>query len=594
MYSHLSQFLIENYSLLPNELGQKLLFYIIFEQRFHHKFHIPFDPSVPLEGRLPALFRNIRRYDLKDASIVLDSAIPWRMLQENESLSKILNHLRAEISQASCATVEWIQTQISEILELDGSIFGIDVTPPSIRKLISLLAAQNSPQQIIELCSGTYLLGLQLWQTFGCSEEISCLGEEINAYLCAVSRVFLFLCDVDNFSIRECNIADPPQYPEQDKNAPVIYVADLPLAGNRTFPMNESDPLFSKKVNLYSDWLFIRTICNRMCIGDRAYLIVTKGALVRKNERFLREELVANNFLRAVIKLPIGLYSSHTLPMNILVLEKSAQTQPNVFFADLSSCGVPSSKSRRVQEISDSAIDKTVALFRSLKSENGFSKIVSSQRIQTADYSLYPPVYLNSSQSTAEQVRLGEIASVIRGLQITKDYPVVANGNRYLLNIRDIHDNEFFYDAADRIMEGSSLWEFKYRIQEDDIVLTSKGSTLKILIVPPDPPPAYISSNLTILRVDKSRYSPYVLYEYLTSDSGISALSLIQTGTTVRVLGSNNLEQLFIPVCEYEKAIELGSALKKAALDFREKMYELKRTYTQTKNALCSQLNHFK
>lgn len=57
-------------------------------------------------------------------------------------------------------------------------------------------------------------------------------------------------------------------------------------------------------------------------------------------------------------------------------------------------------------------------------------------------------------------------------------------------------------------------WERKFGIQEDDIIMTSKGSVLKMCIVTPDMPKAFLCGNLTRIRVDQTKYSPYVLYEF--------------------------------------------------------------------------------
>lgn len=590
MHSCLYQFLIDNYNLLPTELGQKLLLYIAFEQRFHQKFNIPFNPAVPLEGSLPMLFRHIPRYDLKDAAITLDSAISWSIIQKNPDLVLRINHLRIELSQSNYATADWLLQQATDLLEFNSTAFGIDVTPPSVRMLVTTLVSQMSAGQIIDLCSGTFLLGLHLWKELGASDEVSCYGEEINPFLCALSRILLSLCDVRDFSVQEKNAMHFMQK-EYRAHVSSVYIADFPLSGNRTFPMSESDPLFSeKKTNLYSDWLFIRSVCNRMQTGDRAILIVTKGALVRKNEQFLREDLIANGLLRAVIKLPIGLYGSHCLPMNILVLEKSGRPQSHVFFADLSAYVVSDSNPRHVQHISEKALFKVAHLYKNLKSEDGFSTVKTIQEIQKANYTFYPPVFLNTVMPSSEQISIGKIATVTRGLQLPRDYSLISQGTRYFLNIRDIQNGEFCYDAADQIAEINPLWELKYRIQEDDIVLTSKGSTLKVVIVPPDPPPAYISGNLTILRVDKSQYSPYVLYEYLNSEEGQKALSLIQTGTTIRVLGSANLERFMVPSFNSEKANQIGISLKKASLAYKQAMNSLTSNYLKEKEGLFNQL----
>ena len=66
----------------------------------------------------------------------------------------------------------------------------------------------------------------------------------------------------------------------------------------------------------------IRSLLDRMRPGDRAFVLVTKGALVRQNERELRAGLVENDWLDAVIQLPAGLYSGHNLPLALMVFEK--------------------------------------------------------------------------------------------------------------------------------------------------------------------------------------------------------------------------------------------------------------------------------
>lgn len=213
------------------------------------------------------------------------------------------------------------------------------------------------------------------------------------------------------------------------------------------------------------------------------------------------------------------------------------------------------------------------------------------QEIQQAEYSLFPPAYLAASQGSAAQVRVNDIAAVTRGLQLPKGHSAPPDGPRYLLNVRDLQDGEIHYENAERIEVGGPLWEGKYRIREDDIILTSKGSALKLAIVPPDPPPAYISGNLTLLRVNPERYSPYVLYEYLTSEPGRLALSLIQTGTTIRVLGSGNLGQLKVPAYDQALAEEIGLALKQAALGRRRQLVRINEHYQNQKKVLLSRLN---
>lgn len=591
----LKHFWDENHGLFPGDTGQKLLLYTAFVQSFCYQYQIPFESSSQLEGLLPKLFRQISGYEIKDAAVTFDSAMPWGLLHENPRLTHELTQINNYLYRAACATPTWLRRQVDELLELDHTFSGATVTPPSIRSLIAQLAAEMPARQIIELCSGTCLLGLQIWEALGSDPLTPCYGEEINSFLCAFSRLLLFLCGVEKFSVKERNIMDALPEPQDQFTGPCIYVADFPLAGNRTFPVSEDDPLFDgKQVKLYADWLLIRSVLNRMRSGDRAFLLVTKGALVRQNERILREHLVRQGWLEAVIKLPAGLYPNHNLPLNLLICQKGRNTmrQDQIFFADLSSFSTPGT--RRTRMLSQSGISRLCEAFRKYSDEDGFSKVASSQDILLGEFSLYPSVYLAKSGTTAEQLRIKDIAVVVRGLQLPKGNPAVQQTPRYLLNIRDLQDGEIHYENTDQIEAENPAWDEKYLIQEDDIILTSKGSALKLAIVPPDPPAAYISGNLTLIRVKPALYSPYILYEYLTSEEGLNTLNLIQTGTTIRVLGSGNLEQLAIPVYDRSLSTDVGLALKQAALQYQHDLERIKQTYFNQKEALLSQLSQGK
>lgn len=319
----LRYFLTEHFSQLPEESGQKLLLYTAFVQCFHRRHRLPYEPGGQLEGSLTRLFRMVTGYEVKDAAVTLDAAMPWGLLRANPQLASALDRLGQRIDQSSCATPSWLREQVDELFALDGGASGMTVTPPGVRTLIAELAAQRSAREVVDLCSGTFLLGLQVWEALGADPGISCQGEEINDYLCAVSRLLLFFSGVKTFSVKERNAVSVPRKPEGRGVPPRIFVADFPLAGNRTFPAPPNDPLLKgERINLHVDWLLICSVLNRMGPGDRAFLIVTKGALVRRSERVLREALVDCGWLDAVIQLPAGLYPNHNLPLELLICEK--------------------------------------------------------------------------------------------------------------------------------------------------------------------------------------------------------------------------------------------------------------------------------
>ncbi len=115
---------------------------------------------------------------------------------------------------------------------------------------------------------------------------------------------------------------------------------------------------------------------------------------------------------------------------------------------------------------------------------------------------------------------------------------------------------------------------------------------MKIAIVNQKPPNAYISENLTIIRMKTDMYSPYILYEYLISEEGKNSLDIIQTGTTVRVLGSRNLEMLSIPKYNTKSACIIGDSLKVAMTKYNQTISQANTLYKLKKEELFSQLNN--
>lgn len=576
MLGEIKYFYEKNSVFLQRNQTQQLLLYAAFVLRFSNKFNIEFDNSRSMEGILPELFKNIQGYEIKEAVSVFDSFMPWSIVQQNEDLRKSLDMLFHELYKKEAATVEWFLDTINQIFP-DGA-----ATPRAVRRLTAGLAAQKDVRQISDLCCGTFLLGLDIWNEMGRKDEIFCYGEDSDAYMCAVSRLLLFLCDVKNFSVceedvlrRTCNI--------QNGGLPRVIAAELPLVGSRTviFEPEEESLKKENKRTLYTDWMIIYKILRQLNDGERAFLIVTKGALVRENERFLRKYYVDENYVDAVITLPKNMYPNCNSPMNLLIFEKKRSSEKNrkVLFADLG----------KLSSLSDDTIDKICRVFRERAATEKFARIIDYEKIAQEGYMLDPMLYMTNNILSEHPV-IKDIATVTRGLQDSTECRSTNQTERYLLNVRDIQDGEIVYETAEIIKGGNPLWERKYLIKEDDIIITSKGASLKLAIVPPNPMPAYISGNLMLLRVDKKMYSPYVLYEYLLSENGQLALSLIQTGTTIRVLGVKKTEQLAIPNYERETAILVGDGLKLASLLHKKEINEADMRLRSKKEELLSKL----
>ena len=150
------------------------------------------------------------------------------------------------------------------------------------------------------------------------------------------------------------------------------------------------------------------------------------------------------------------------------------------------------------------------------------------------------------------------------------------------------------FDQADRINREASVCKEKYRIKQDDILITSKGSVIKTAIIENAPPEAYISGNITMLRVDQSKYNPYVLLEYLNSKQGRIALERIQSGTTIRILSNARLKALKVPEYEFSGMKDIGERLKMNQQTFYEEKRKLEEQFFGNRESLLKELERLK
>lgn len=578
MFAEMKRFLNEESRGLSGEQVRGLLLYMAFLLRFCEKFGVDLEEDVELIGLLPELFRKIEGYEIKEAAFVFDASVPWNIVEKDKNLHDGISKRFYKLYKNEYFSAKWLLNTVSEITEERIS------TPRLVRRLIAEAATQTKVDKITDLCSGTFLLGLEVWNKSEDKDGVECYGEENDPYLCAISRLLLFLCDVKNFTIKEedvLNNAAPKSFSQSSK----VIVADIPLVGNRTISVSRDDTFLSeKKRTLYADWMIIYRILQQLNSGERAFLLVTKGALVRENEHCLRKYFTDYDWVDTVITLPNRVYPNYNSPMNLLIFQKDRpnERKGKILFMDLNMVS---------EDFSNNDIVASVS--RMFKEYTGgeFARLVDYEEAVRREYTLYPPIYLSDKEVLSRRFALRDVACVIRGIQDLSANKAVNTKERYLLNVRDIKDGEIVYETAEIINSGNPAWEEKFRIREDDIIITSKGAAMKLAIVPPNPKAAYISGNLMIIRVDADRYSPYVLYEYLMSEEGQAALNLIQTGSTTRVLGIGKTERLALPEYDRETVKTIGERLKLATICHRQALQEVYSSFERKKQELLFDLN---
>lgn len=143
----------------------------------------------------------------------------------------------------------------------------------------------------------------------------------------------------------------------------------------------------------YADYLFIQSGLSRLSEDGTAAFILPHGILFRGNrEKKIREALIKDNVIDAVIGLPSNLFLMTQIPVLILILKKNKKDD-KIFFADASK---EFEKDGKQNILTEQNIEKICDAYKQRLDIDKFSRLVSFQEIQENDYNLNIPRYVDT------------------------------------------------------------------------------------------------------------------------------------------------------------------------------------------------------
>lgn len=124
----------------------------------------------------------------------------------------------------------------------------------------------------------------------------------------------------------------------------------------------------------------------------------------------------------------------------------------------------------------------------------------------------------------------------------------------------------------------------------DDILITTKGWKTKTTIVSTGFKDSFFSGNLTRIRVDRRKYNPYILLEFLQSETGKRMLQSIQTGTTITLINNKQLSRMEVSV--YSKLVmdDIGQSIEENQKTYKKRVKEAEEEYKEKRAKLIKKL----
>ena len=519
---------------------------------------------------------------------VLLSLLPNRFEQELSDLNAIVSAFTLP-DWEEYSSFELQRLFNALVMDADGQD-DVYSTPESIRELMCRLINPVENMYIADLFSG---VGSCLTRVF---EEYKSLnpilyGEEINFDMFGISNMLFIINEVSNVQVGQRNVYTNS---EADFERFDNVIMDSPFALSVTIE-DASAYKYGLPSKSAADWANYQIALNKLKPAGRAIATTSVGGLNRASDIKIREGIINDDLVEAIIMLPSSMYANTAIPTAIIVFNKrKAESIKNkVIMIDASEHFVR--KNRRQNSLTQETINRIIDVVQNGMEEKQFSTIVDLETLRKNEYNLNASYYLNAKlieQRLGKSIILKEIAEILPGVQVSaNDLELLKkNATHYFLNVRNIQDDMILYEEEDRIRDKKVNWYGKYDIQAGDIIMTTKGTTAKAVIVPDDYLPAFISNNLTIIRVNQEKYSPYVLLKYLKSDLGRLVLDSVTTGAGVRIINASKLGNIEIPEYDTEKCLQLGDRIKTATLEYQKKIDAAKKKLEAEEREISKEL----
>lgn len=301
-----------------------------------------------------------------------------------------------------------------------GKSGGEFFTPQHVSKLIAQLAmhGQTSVNKIYDPACGSGSLLLQAKRHFDAHIiEEGFFGQELNHTTYNLARMNMFLHNInyDKFNIQLGNTLMEPHFGD-DKPFDAI-VSNPPYSVKWTGsddPTLINDERFAPAGVLApkskADFAFVLHALSYLSSKGRAAIVCFPGIFYRGGaEQKIRQYLVDNNYVEAVISLAPNLFYGTTIAVNILVLAKNKQNTTTQF---IDASGL-FKKETNNNVLLDSHIEQIMQVFNSKVNVDHFAQSVPFEAIVANDYNLSVSSYVEA-KDTREVVDIAELNAELK------------------------------------------------------------------------------------------------------------------------------------------------------------------------------------
>lgn len=307
---------------------------------------------------------------------------------------------------------------IQEFASDAGKKGGEFYTPAEVSQLMARLLQPQSGERLYDPTCGSGSLLIKLARQVP-DENFSVYGQESNGSTWALCKMNMFLHNIDNARIEWGDTIKNPRLTEDDKLMKFDVVAANPPFSLKKWGEKEAenDPYNrfwrGTPPKTRGDYAFITHMIESLNEHGRMVVVVPHGVLFRgSREAIIREQIIKENLLDAVIGLPEQLFYGTGIPAALLVIKKK-RSREEVLFIDASR-EYRDGKKQNTLRLQD--LDKITRCYEDFKTTEKYSYVATPAELKENDYNLNIPRYVDTFEEE-EEVDIPAVQQEIKQLE---------------------------------------------------------------------------------------------------------------------------------------------------------------------------------
>lgn len=270
-------------------------------------------------------------------------------------------------------------------------------TPPMVSELLARLLYPKERNRIYDPTCGSGSLLIRVARQVG-SSNFSLFGQESNGNTYALCKMNMFLHKIDNAKIEWGDTINNPKHVEKDKLMKFdIVVANPPFSLDKWGAEDAANDKYNRfwrgiPPKSKGDYAFVTHMIESMNETGKAGVIVPHGVLFRgAAEGRIRQQLLEENLIEAVIGLPANLFFGTGIPAAILIFNKQKKNT-DVLFIDASREYESGTNQNKLRQLD---IEKIVNTYNAFETIDKYSTRVTIEEIRENEFNLNIPRYVD-------------------------------------------------------------------------------------------------------------------------------------------------------------------------------------------------------